>query len=425
MVDLNEHNARDLLRAGLSAEVPRPPRVDVAAAVRDGRRRRSARRAALASGIAVAVAVVVAVPAALALTRDESAPPGQDPPTPATPYPVNPNTGTPGPTPGRSLGGLPVAKPPSSCDVHELPAPSAAGVKTLVTAASPDGRVHFGQVYLADNAKQVVRWRAGRPAIVSVEGDEPQVRDVNGFGDAVGDSTVDGKPAAWLLRDADDTVVWLPGGENASASAVNDLGEVAGDRGGHPIVWHDIGAPPVELPLPAGATSGEVRAVDGSGTVFGSVTVGAQQRAYAWAKDGTGRQLPLPPGTPSSPNGGTRPGPSSLVYDARAGWATGVAGLYSSAPRPVRWNLNTNTVEVLTGIDRVVAVNGSGFMIAATADGRAVLLAEDQRIVLPAIFSPTKDRANDPLTISDDGLTIAGQAWKTGSIFQAVVWTCH
>ncbi|WP_433611545.1 hypothetical protein ACQP2P_44590 [Dactylosporangium sp. CA-139114] len=429
MVELNEHNAGDLFRAGLSPEPPRPPRVDVAIAMRDGRRRRAARRAALVGGIAVAAAMAVAVPAALALTRNESAPPGLDPTAVASEHPVNPNTGTPGPTARRSLEAPPFAEPPTSCTAHELPSPSSGGESTLVTAGSPNGKVHFGLLYRADGEKQVVRWRAGQPALLAFEGDEPRIQSVNNNGEAVGDSLVNGTETAWLLG-ADDQVKRLPGGEHAHAVAINGVGEVAGSRGsdgpgGRPTVWRDTGAPPVDLPLPAGATGGQVRAMDDWGSVFGSVTFGTRELPYTWAPDGTGRQLPLPPGTPTSPSGGPKPGPSSIVYDARAGWAVGITGLYSPTPRPVRWNMLTNTVEVLTGLDRATAVNGMGFTIGNTAAGRGVLLAEDQRIVLPAILNPGKDRPNTPATISDDGRTIAGQAWRDSNTFQAVVWNCH
>ncbi|MEU7868187.1 hypothetical protein [Dactylosporangium sp. NPDC049140] len=429
MVDLNEYNAGDLLRAGLSPEPPRPPRVDIAAAVRAGRRRRSARRAAVVGGVAVAVAVVVAVPAALALNRNEGAPAGPDPTSPATFHTVNPNTGSPGPQPSRSLGGLPFVSPPTSCTVHELPAPAGGG-SNLVTAGSPDGQVHFGQLYLTGGDKRVVRWRAGQPATVTVEGDEPMVRSVNNYHDAVGNSLVDGRWVPWLLRD-DDTVTRLPGDGDLYAGAISDTGAVAGSRGsdgpgGHPIVWRDTAAAPVELALPAGATGGQVRAIDEQGAVFGSVTMGSQELPYYWAANGTGKQLPLPPGTPTAPNSGGRPGPSTVVYSARGGWATGVAGLYSSSPKPVRWSVRGDLVVVLSGVDAPAGpVNGMGFVVGGTTGGRAVLLADDQRLVLPAILDPTKDRPNLARTISDDGRTIAGQAWKTGDTFQAVVWNCH
>ncbi|MER7280666.1 hypothetical protein ABT369_40120 [Dactylosporangium sp. NPDC000244] len=419
MADLNEHNARDLFRAGLSAEAPRPPRVDVAAAVRDGRRRRSARRAALVSGIAVAVAVVVAVPAALALTRDESAPPGQDPPAPATGV-------SRGPQPKRSVAAPPpYAEPPTSCNVHELPSPSSGGEPTLVTAGSPDGKVHFGRLLLPGNEMRVVRWRAGQPATVAVQGSQPKVNAVNNDGDAVGSSIIGDKLAAWLLRD-DDEVVLLPGGDNAIANAINGDGVVAGTRGGRPVVWRNTATAPVELPLPAGARSGQGRTMDDFGNVLGSIVVGQQEWPYVWASDGTGRQLPLPAGTSTSPSGDGRPGPSSVVYYARAGWATGLVGMPSAAAKPVLWNLMTNTVEVLAGVDPPAGpVNGMGFVIGGTADGRAVLLAGDQRIVLPAILGPSKERPNSAAALSDDGRTIAGQAWKTDNDSQAVVWNCH
>ncbi|WP_433053351.1 hypothetical protein [Dactylosporangium sp. CS-033363] len=426
MVDLNEHNAGDLFRAGLDPESPRPPRVSIATAIHDGRRRRTSRRLAVAGGAAVAIAVAVAVPAALAATRNDSAPPGLNPTAPAaSPYPAITDTGTPGPTrsgppigatPGASFAAPPFAEAPTACDVHAL-AGTADGTATLVTAGSPDGAVHFGQQYRkGEAAVEVVRWRAGQPAVVAVPGADAEVVAVNNGGDAVGNSKLDGQPTAWRLRG--DTVTPLPGPGEAYAHAVNVQGDVAGNRGaddvrGRPVVWRG-GNPYADLPLPAGATGGRAMAIDEWGSVFGSVAFGARVVPYSWAANGTGTQLPLPPNTGSA-----------TVTSARSGWATGTAGDGASA-RPVRWSTLGGIVVVLEGIKPAPGeVNANGMVLGRADDGRAVLLAGEKRIVLPAILDPTGDRPNLATALSDDGRTIAGRALGADGTVQAVVWTCR
>ncbi|WP_433211744.1 hypothetical protein ACQP00_51110 [Dactylosporangium sp. CS-047395] len=425
MVDLNEHNAGDLLRAGLDPESPHPPRVSIAAAIHDGRRRRASRRLAVAGGVAVAIAVAVAVPAALAATRNDSAPAGPDPTPPATPHPVVTDTGTPGPTrsvpppggtPGASYAAPPFATAPAACDVHELAAPAGGG-PTVVSAGSPDGSVHYGLRHRTDGTDEVVRWQAGQPSLPTLPGEDPLVVAVNNGGDAVGNSTIAGRPAAWRLHDGKATL--LPGEERAFAKAVNIKGDVAGNRGsndasGRPIAWRG-GNPPVELPLPSGATGGRALAIDFWGTVFGSVAYGTAEVPYSWDVNGTGAPLPLPPGSTTA-----------VVTSAREGWASGFADQSTAHPKPVRWSTLGGIVVVLDGIESPAGeVNANGFVLGRATDGRAVLLADDQRIVLPAILDPTAARPNTPVTLSDDGRTIVGQATRPDGSFQAVVWTCH
>ncbi|GAA3298171.1 hypothetical protein Dvina_52430 [Dactylosporangium vinaceum] len=403
MVDLNENNAGDVFRAGLSADSPRPPRVNIAEAMRAGRRVRTVRRASVAGGVGLAVLVAIAVPAALAANRNSATPP---------PGGATPSASATGTRPSRAA--LPPLAPPTSCTAENVPAPSGASTWS-VTAASPDGKIIYGQ-YIHGRDSRV--WRVPK-LTAPIPPDDQYVSGVNNDGLAVGFGNIDVQVTAWTLRG--NQVTPLPGGVMAYATGVNAAGQVIGSRGstgpgGHPIVWRDTAAAPADLPLPEGAYGGEALAIADDGTVVGAVTVGLREYPYAWGPDNTGRPLAIPPGVSTSPNAGTEPGPLTLARQVSGPWATGVAGLHLS-PQPVRWNLDTGVAEVIPGLQgKAVAGNGRGWVAGVQAGGKGVLLAGDQRVVLGA--------GDAPVTVSEDGRTIAVNHATGQSTTSAKIYHC-
>ncbi|MEV6928765.1 hypothetical protein AB0M46_30330 [Dactylosporangium sp. NPDC051485] len=414
MVDLNEHNAGDLLRT-LPGHSSRPPAVDIARAMREGRRRRTARRATVAGAFVVAALVAAGLPAVLLTSRDDSAPPA----------------GTPTTTPAATQrpSGLPVipnAQVPTSCRAERLP--ENGNGQTLMTAADPAGKIFYGLTDPNGGDQAVVRWQDGKLTKVPVPGPYPTVSAVNDGGLAAGYSDDHGRKTAFLLRDG--KIVDLPRPQDIEPVGINSHGDVVGHwisgAGARPAVWRDPGAEPEFLPLPEGAVWGEPKAIADDGTVVGVVSFGAQQFAYAWAPDGTPRRLAVPEGTPVTPADGQNPGPSVVVEWARGEWASGMVGKYTDQARPVRWNLRTGNVDTLSGIAIPGGpINGLGWVAGETADGRGMLLAGGRRIPLPDAYGyHGRVPANTPAFVSDDGRVVAGQSFDSHGAYHAVLWRC-
>ncbi|GAA2329276.1 hypothetical protein [Dactylosporangium salmoneum] len=414
MVDLNEHNAGDLLRT-LPGHSPRPPAVDIARAMREGRRRRTTRRATVAGAIGVAVLVVAGLPAVLLTNRDNSAPPAGTPTT------------TPASTQRPSVPpAVPNAPVPTSCRAERLP--ENGNGQTLMTAADPTGKIFYGLTDPSGGDQAVVRWQDGKLTKVPVPGAYPTVSAVNANGLAAGYSGGRDQEKAFLLRDG--RIVDLPRPEDIEPVGINSYGDVVGHWIGsahaRPAVWRDLSAEPEFLPLPEGAVWGEPKAIADDGTVVGVVSFGSQQWAYAWAPDGTPRRLAVPEGTPITPTGGPNPGPSVVAEWARGDWASGMVAKYTDRAQPVRWNLRTGKVEGLSGITIPGGpVNGLGWVAGETTDGHGVLLAGGKRIPLPDAYGyHGRVPANTPSFVSDDGRVVAGQSFDTHGAYHAVLWRC-
>ncbi|GAA2622715.1 hypothetical protein GCM10010399_62450 [Dactylosporangium fulvum] len=407
---IDESNAGELL-GPLSTDPLQPSSIDVGRAMQEGRRRR-ARRTAVTSGVAgLTVLAMAGVPVAITSMQKtdnstlveasaSAAPPATAAPSASPPVTAAPSASSPPPK----------APPvPTSCKAERLPIPDNVTM-ALVTAADPTGRTIFGRSYPQPGTNQVILWRDGKATKIDVPGDAQAINSVNAGGTAVGESTVDGKPVAWLFSDG--KVTRLPGGDGATAEGINAGNVIVGSRNRRPLIWRTPASDPVELPLPDGASNGEAHAIDDDGTAVGTITTGTGSVAYAWAADGTGRILP------------TVGDPGNLGYTAftvRNGWATGV-----STATGLRWNLRTGQVEAVPGINiRPSTANTSGWMVGTDMQGRGVLIAAGRTLVLPDVFVHRPGGfSNLPKTISDDGRVLAGQADDTDHVIHAVVWRC-
>ncbi|MGI5238899.1 hypothetical protein [Dactylosporangium sp. CA-139066] len=426
-MDLNEYNAGDLLRT-LPDEPPRPPSIDVARAMRDGRRRRRLRRRALAGGVLVlTLAAVAAVPVALAATR------GPDRRPDLAPAASGSSGGTSAaakaaPTVRATARAIAV---PTSCKAEKLPIPDNVTM-ALVTAADPTGSIIFGRSYPKGGDQQVLVWQDGRATKVAVPGADQAISAVNAAGVGVGNSWVDSGPVAWLYRDG--KVTKLPGGDGVTVAGINAAEVIVGNNGtGRPLIWSSPTAEPRPLALPDDATGGIASAIDEDGTVIGSIyttipggvqTTASDPRgvragvAYAWAPDGTGRRLPAPAVVSGTGYG---------AFTIRNGWVIGVNRPAGAPASGLRWDLATGTVETVPGFaTRPDTANASGWMVGTDPEGHGLMVAGDKRMQLPDPFQHKPSTTSLlAVTISDDGRTIAGQADDPSDTIRAIVWRCH
>jgi uncharacterized membrane protein len=407
----------ELLRS-LDDEPPTPSTVDVARAVRSGRRRKQ-RRGLGYAGIAALTAVAIGgVAVASAGTK------------PKPPEPVKPvATGKPKPAytiPGTPGWTAPAATAPTSCTIAKLPVPSGEPM-ALVSGGDPTGAYHVGRTYPKGGGYQAVIWHGDAVTKVMLPGDlEESLRDVNSGGDAVGWSyTAKGQvPYAYVKG----KVVKLPGVSLGSAEAINDAGAIAGTGGpdatSAATVWPSATAKPIRLPVPGGVTSSTANDIDEDGTTVGNLDL---KTPYVWFPDGTHHALAIPA------SGGKR-AVAARVFSIRNGIAIGVAD-YNESGRlhggsdemwAVRWDVRSGEVAVLDGFDmRPEAINAQGWMVGIDKKGYAILTAGDRSVQLPAIAKHEPGNlTNIPNHISDDGRTVVGQSDDAKGVIQPVKWTC-
>lgn len=361
-----------------------PSRVDVGRAMADGVVRKR-RRAILAIG-AVAGTVAVAVVVVPAVT-----------------------TG-PQPAPGHIRRSDPPAAPLwTNCRPEPLPPPAGAE-RMLLAAIDPSGRYVVARQ--SDGTGAVILWTDGAASVVDRSG--MVVRDVNRSGMMVGSK--DGR--VWLYRDGG----WSDLGVSGQPWALNDRGDILGvDRDRRLVVWP---AGHLDRPriLAGGVTNYVVPYYDiaDDGTVAAPAS---DDRPRVWAPDGTARELSLLPGL----TGG-------IVTRLNGGWAVGIGhrpdpnrsklGTAISVEVPLRWRLDTGTVEELP-----IAVPDT--IAGVTARGEAVFNGVTRPVTVVAPDG-TRDElppaGDEPRTlvigVSDDGRTIAGDAYGKADESVPYVWRC-
>ncbi len=359
------------------------------AALRGARRRRRAR---LLAPPAVATAMVVAVVVAWAARPVAQGPP-HEPAVSAGPA-------------GQGF--------PQSCVVQVLPVPPGLG-GVLVSAMDPSGRVVMGWPDPSGDAGPALIWVDGVPRVVTPPGRQAAFADMNSSGVGVGSSLIgegDGsRQAAWVYRDGQFTLLR---GEDSSANAVNDRGEIVGEVGGLPVVWRGFDAEPQLLAMP-GQGRGNALDIDADGTVIGETFATRPRHAYVW-----------PPG------GSARTGADGDFYfTVRDGWVAGATG--TEVPfggRAARWNLRTGQRETLagelSGMSARVSAQGWVAGVTGVPEGkRAQLVSVDRVVALP----PPAQAPQGELAIraiSADGHTVAGSVIGSASgEAMPLVWRCR
>ncbi|BCJ54423.1 hypothetical protein Asp14428_58980 [Actinoplanes sp. NBRC 14428] len=388
----------------LAGEPDGPARIDVARAMRDGRRRRLSRW--WASGTAVVALTATAAAGGTLAFSAAGRPAPERAPVATTEPPVT-------------------AAPagPRDCRVTRLPTDGVR--KALVTGGDPTGTWLAGRTYPKRGSMSypLVLWRDGKlAASVDMSGSDQSLEDLNSHGDAVGFS-FDPEIKPWSY--AEGKLTALAGGEGA-AVALNDKGVIVGSLGpayeGRPARWSSRTAQPESLPMPAGMTVGTAVDIDEDGTVVGTVEgKNREGSGYLWLADGTARKMPLPDvdGTKA-----TMFWPEAI----RNGWVVGRSVVDTKRERsfaPFRYRVSTGRYERLpadAGLPQRVAANG---WVLGTARLPVITSAGGVTTELPAY--PKAAAHPDYLinSYSDDGLVAAGYVIGDDIQNQPLLWRCR
>jgi hypothetical protein len=394
-----------LLLSPLRGEPSTPPRIDLARAMADGRRRRVRWWAGASAIVALTAGAAAGGTLTVAALNGPAPRPGPrivaPPPEPAT---------KPGPT---------------ACTVARLPSDGAR--QTFVTAGDPSGHYLAGQIY--GSKTPVVVWKDGRIAArPSLPGTANRaIRDLNSAGVGVATSNdADGRQRSYVYHDGRFTK--LKGGES-EAVAINDAGAIAGVLGaGRPALWSAPTAAPVRLKLPAGATTGGVDGIDEDGTVLGEVgEPTAELTGYLWRPDGSGRRMPLPT---------VRGKPADFFWPESIsdGWVAGRAVLDATdGSRSFAWyryRVASNRYEPLPdGAGMPARVAANGWVAGVGAGGNAENLSEKVTIFSDAgVLSLPRYHSDNEYTVasySADGLVVGGTSAAPDLVNRAMMWRCR
>jgi len=403
----------------LNGDEAGPPAVDLAAAMRVGRKRLQHRRAAGAAvGIAAVAAVIAAVPVTIHLVRATS--------QVAVAAGASPKAGTPTTTAPTSTGPTSL-----SCVEARLPVPHA-GQEALVSGADPTGRYLVGRVYNGGHPAQVAIWDNSRLTTFTIPGSDAVLSDVTSNGVAVGSSDRSGSDStAWIYTNG--KLSPLAGPDGSAPAAIGDQGTIGGTESNngieHPIVWHSATSTAMRLPLPGNAWVGQVKDVDSDGTIVGTVRpteTSPSSRGIEWLPDGTLHLLPLPTGLVKGVDG-------LQIHSIRNGVIVADAVISTKSQEsfyPVTYNVSTATFTLLSDANLYVdAGNAHGWLV---GQGQyfvpTVYTPATGMIALPTFVKHSKskiEQADGAGTISDSGLIIGGQDTDKNDVIHAVVWTCH
>jgi hypothetical protein len=328
-------------------------------------RRRTRRRAALATGLAGAT-VALAVLGTVAVVR----------------------AGMPGP-----------AGPGSGCVAEPL---VDVGGGATVTGIDPAGRYVIGKIGTPDT-RRAVRWTDGVPTLLPAAFTPVSVNAVGLIAGFTGPDTHGGIREQRPVVYGPDGLVRLPlppdtvGGVAYSVNAGDDVIGTAYRADGAPeaVLWQTAG--PVGITRTMTPAYGE--AVTDAGVAVGFTP---DSRPVRWTRDERDTPLPLPSGA----SGGT-------VLSAAENWAVGVlssTGKGDPAPADVvsvRWNLPDGTVQRLPGFT-ARAVSASGTVAGLSGTGIPAYWRDGRVTNLPAPAGVS--RALSVAGITADGHTMAGTA---------------
>ncbi|HYN92448.1 MAG TPA: hypothetical protein VES42_01165, partial [Pilimelia sp.] len=322
------------------------------------------------------------------------------------------------------------------CTVRRLPG-ERPGETGRVDAMDPAGRYLLGTSFTGAARRQLI-WADGVPGVVDDLGLSGALWAVDARGVAVGGGKdKEGRRIGLVYRDG--RVDTLPG-LDAVARAIGPTGLIGGGQSVRgtvqPVVWRSPDELPAELPLPAGAVGGEVVAVTPDGGIVGVVhraargSAAAEARAYRWAPDGSGRQLPVPT-VEGEPADGFEP------TGAGDGWVAGVAIVHQSGrqrdrqphrSRGMLLDLSTGGFRALPDAEATTPV-GDGVRWVGSDPARpgaaALFLPDGRRLGLPTVAGAGEHRVN---AMSADGRLLAGEAREAGAAGErahAVVWRCR
>jgi hypothetical protein len=298
---------------------------------------------------------------------------------------------------------------PTGCAVTRLPAGQP---RTTVLAGDPSGHYVTGREVGADGSRTVI-WKDGK---VEARPEAPGVRlslgPINSSGVAVGSGIVGNQTYGYVYRDG--RVTRVPGGQ-ASLTAINDAGVIAGELGrtgeAAPARWSSPGATPMKL-SPAGLVTG----IGEDGTILGTA---GDNEGMLWFPDGTSRVLRLP----------VQPGQRSRAFQPAAivgGWVYGVDAAVSSAGWPssarLRYSIADNRFERMETPGDISGYADNGWAAGRTGPMTPVVVAGPTVVSLPT--AGTGPGQYEVRSISHDGHVIAGSVMTAGGE-TPLIWTCR
>ncbi|MFI5910210.1 hypothetical protein [Dactylosporangium sp. NPDC051541] len=399
---LDEDDVRALLHG-----VPAPRAgVDLAAAMRTGRRMSAWRRAAgVTSGVA-AVALVAAMAVVVAKAdadRPETSAPAVAPSRSAAP--ASPSA------PG--LSGVTDVKP--RCPMTPLTKPAgAAGLQ--IDTVDPSGR--YVSAHAIDDSENFssVLWVDGVPKNLRFAA-SVQIKSINSHGVAVGEAgDSDPNSAGWYFRYADGVMTRLEGVPdgwrqfgNVTINEHGDIADTIKPENDQPegatqgIVWKAGSTKPTLVPLPP---LGSVAAVTADTRLLGYIGDGKMRDIHLW--DLTGNDTKL-----SNPQGWTvAAGPTAGNY--ATGWIPGYIP---------KWDLTTNQLTTVPAVpdgqNRAL-----GMQISATGwitDGVQVAYRPDGTPVRLAAPGDTKTATGG---VTDNGDVFGTYYGPTKASYTPVIWHC-
>jgi hypothetical protein len=309
-----------------------------------------------------------------------------------------------------------------------------------VNAADRTGRYLVGSAGSPGGTQWPVLWEDGKLAALNLPATVAAVA-VNSAGALVGRSTVDSsgpltESGIWVYTVGHLSYLPRIAGDHGAryyVSGINDRGDVVGIASAYGangasvltlVVWpaadpshYHILSPPTGTRFVPPAMERFADILD-DGTVVAAVTVpGASGNvdrpaldAYAWNSDGTGRYLVLPARA------------ATYGFAATDGW---YAARLTTDPDAVRrFDLDTGTSTRYPDMLTVTAVNRSGWLVGATADGHPVAVLGARSVPLDPPADNSAGPGTIPMTISDDGAVIGGDI-DLGGTTHALRWLCH
>lgn len=258
-------------------------------------------------------------------------------------------------------------------------------------------------------------------------GDRDQATDVNASGVAIGTSCrgmLDCAPAVWT---APDDVEELPKNRwhAASASAINDAGDIAGsvemdDSEFYPAIWQDGDLTILET---TGDVPGTAMAINDRGQVAGSISTGDMHADGVLWNAGVPAPLgSLPNHTCNMPfdinNEGVVVGTSSPDCEI---WRAAIWD--ESGPASLPLIIAGDEDDPFRSLSTAWAINDAGvavgFAVDATGTGKAVVWEEGDVTLLEGLAGAIGCQATD---INDTGMIVGGCDMSYGGSSLAVVW---
>ncbi|AGZ41565.1 hypothetical protein [Actinoplanes friuliensis] len=376
-MSFDEKSPTELLEP-MNVDPDQPSRVDIAAAMRTGRRRK--RFTITGAGAAIAALVGgVAIGGNLAF--------GGADPAPLPPLP----------------------------DCVGIPLPMAGYETVEVTGADPTGRWIAGQANpIAGTVSAAVVWHDDKVVEV-LKKPGIALHDLTSTG--VGVASGYGK-GSYLYRNGELTP--LEGGKWLSARSINENGVIAGESGKRSVRWASATAEPEVLPLPAGATGSMIVDLAEDGTILGQVADAHHDlTGYLWFPDGTGRAIPVP-------RDGDREATRYRAEQIRGGWVYGraeVPAVVSVAPSDGSTTGTLYDVSKEAPFRYEIATGKSERLAYPSNLSEPFLHLGNRLVVLPVDRArPAGYRA---ITVGADGLTAAGHGNPgTSAPFYPMSWRC-